>query len=158
MSDSAGNWCLIESDPGVFTELIKEFGISIFLTNLQIIVDFIEVMYVCFFQFIQVAKVFKLKSSGVWMWNNSKIYRMLKFTISNIDWFNIYSVCFDVIFRPVHGVIFLFKYVQDDEPAGSVVRDSRLEKIFFAKQVFIPFVTFIFPCTFVLKWHSVFEI
>lgn len=38
-------------------------------------------------------------------------------------------------FRPVHGLIFLFKYVQDDEPTGSVVRDDRLESIFFAKQV-----------------------
>lgn len=32
-------------------------------------------------------------------------------------------------------MIFLFKWVQDDEPSGSIVQDSRLEKIFFAKQV-----------------------
>lgn len=37
--------------------------------------------------------------------------------------------------RPIHGLIFLFKWVQDDEPSGSIVQDNRLEKIFFAKQV-----------------------
>lgn len=37
--------------------------------------------------------------------------------------------------RPIHGLIFLFKWVQDDEPAGPVVQDSRLDHIFFAKQV-----------------------
>lgn len=38
--------------------------------------------------------------------------------------------------QPIHGLIFLFKWVADDEPAGTIVMDeSRLEKIFFAKQV-----------------------
>lgn len=39
------------------------------------------------------------------------------------------------ICRPIHGLIFLFKWVQDDEPAGPVVTDDRLDHIFFAKQV-----------------------
>jgi hypothetical protein len=37
--------------------------------------------------------------------------------------------------RPIHGLIFLFKWVQDDEHTGSIVQDTRLDKIFFAKQV-----------------------
>ncbi|XP_031240194.1 ubiquitin carboxyl-terminal hydrolase isozyme L5 isoform X4 [Mastomys coucha] len=37
--------------------------------------------------------------------------------------------------KPVHGLIFLFKWQPGEEPAGSVVQDSRLETIFFAKQV-----------------------
>lgn len=53
---------------------------------------------------------------------------------------HIHSLCsyfniFLTVYRPIHGLIFLFKWVQDDEPSGSVVQDSRLEKIFFAKQV-----------------------
>ena len=37
--------------------------------------------------------------------------------------------------RPVHGLIFLFKWQPGEEPVGSVVQDSRLDTIFFAKQV-----------------------
>lgn len=35
----------------------------------------------------------------------------------------------------MHGLIFLFKWAKEDEPSGSIVQDSRLEKIFFANQV-----------------------
>ncbi|XP_010188373.1 PREDICTED: ubiquitin carboxyl-terminal hydrolase isozyme L5, partial [Mesitornis unicolor] len=37
--------------------------------------------------------------------------------------------------KPVHGLIFLFKWQPGEEPAGSVVQDSRLDTLFFAKQV-----------------------
>ncbi|XP_058802271.1 ubiquitin carboxyl-terminal hydrolase isozyme L5 [Phymastichus coffea] len=83
MADTAGNWCLIESDPGVFTELIKEFGVK----------------------GVQVEELYSLEDDQ----------------FENL--------------KPIHGLIFLFKWVQDDEPSGTVVQDSRLDKIFFAKQV-----------------------
>lgn len=83
MAESAGNWSLIESDPGVFTELIRKFGAK----------------------GVQVEELWSLDADA----------------FENL--------------KPVHGLIFLFKWVQDDEPAGSVVQDSRLDKIFFAKQV-----------------------
>jgi len=37
--------------------------------------------------------------------------------------------------RPVHGLIFLFKWFNDSEPSGTVVTDNRLDKIYFASQV-----------------------
>jgi len=79
----AGNWCLIESDPGVFTELIRDFGVS----------------------GLQVEELWSLDADE----------------FKNLG--------------TVHGLIFLFKWVKDDEPQGSVVQDNRIEKIFFAKQV-----------------------
>lgn len=45
------------------------------------------------------------------------------------------SLICDFFCRPVHGLIFLFKWQPGEEPAGSVVQDSRLDTIFFAKQV-----------------------
>ncbi|XP_017040288.1 ubiquitin carboxyl-terminal hydrolase isozyme L5 [Drosophila ficusphila] len=81
MSDGAGNWCLIESDPGVFTELIREFGCD----------------------GAQVEEIWSLDSES----------------FKNLE--------------PIHGLIFLFKWVHEDEPAGKVVLDR--ENIFFAKQV-----------------------
>lgn len=44
-----------------------------------------------------------------------------------------YSIWF--CYRPVHGLIFLFKWVEDEEPDGPIVQDDRLKKIYFAKQV-----------------------
>lgn len=83
MSDGAGSWCLIESDPGVFTELIREFG--------------------C--EGVQVEEIWSL---------DRDLFKELE---------------------PIHGLIFLFKWVQDEESVGTVVKDDRLDNIFFAKQV-----------------------
>ncbi|KAH9498805.1 ubiquitin carboxyl-terminal hydrolase [Bulinus truncatus] len=80
---SAGDWCLIESDPGVFTELIKGFG--------------------C--RGAQVEEIWSLDPES---------FESLK---------------------PVHGLIFLFKWSPNQEPDESIVQDSRLQKIFFASQV-----------------------
>lgn len=83
MGDGAGNWCLIESDPGVFTELIHKFGVK----------------------GVQVEEIYSLEEEQF------------------------------VQLKPVHGLIFLFKWVQDENPQGSVVQDSRADDMFFAKQV-----------------------
>ena len=82
MSD-AGNWCLIESDPGVFSELIQKFGV----TGLQV----------------------------------EELYSLDKDNFTEV--------------KPVYGLVFLFKWTQDDDPAGTLVQDSRLDSIFFARQV-----------------------
>nr|CAG4638607.1 EOG090X0A33 [Cyclestheria hislopi] len=79
----AGNWCLIESDPGVFSELIRDFGV----------------------QGVQVEELWSL---------DPEQFENLK---------------------PIYGLIFLFKWMPNEEISGSIVQDSRLEKIFFAKQV-----------------------
>lgn len=83
MGDSAGNWCLIESDPGVFTELINKFGV----TGVQV----------------------------------EELWSLDKDQFENL--------------KPVHGLIFLFKWVPDENPQGTVVKDSRADNMFFAKQV-----------------------
>ncbi|VDN60157.1 unnamed protein product [Dracunculus medinensis] len=76
----AGNWCLIESDPGVFTELVRGFGVT----------------------GAQIEELYSLESEQ---------FSQLK---------------------PVHGLIFLFKWRPGEQPSGTV---SNNEKIFFAGQI-----------------------
>lgn len=83
MGTAHGDWCLIESDPGVFTELIRGFG----CTGVQV--------------------------EEIWSLDDETIKRL----------------------NPIHGIIFLFKWRSGEEADGSIVRDSRLDEIFFAKQV-----------------------
>lgn len=80
---TAGNWCLIESDPGVFTELIKGFGVN----------------------GVQVEELYTLDKES----------------------FN--------ALKPIHGLIFLFKWIGNTEIDGTYVTDSRLDNIVFIKQV-----------------------
>jgi len=80
---AAGNWCLIESDPGVFTELIKGFGV----TGAQV----------------------------------EELYTLDQESFSAL--------------KPMHGLIFLFKWIGNTEIDGSFVTDSRLDEIVFVKQV-----------------------
>ena len=79
----AGEWCLIESDPGVFTHLIKNFGV----------------------QGLQVEEMLTIEKEDLQR------------------------------FQKVYGLIFLFKCIDNKTPEGNLVTDSRMESIFFAKQV-----------------------
>ncbi|EDW78525.1 uncharacterized protein Dwil_GK16481 [Drosophila willistoni] len=82
---TSNEWCLIESDPGVFTELIRGFGCV------------------------------GAEVEEIWTLDAGAFYHL----------------------EPIHGLIFLFKWIENDEPAGRVVLpDSEEGKgIFFAKQM-----------------------
>jgi len=84
MASAAGEWCVIESDPGVFTSLIKDFGVT-----------GVEVEEICTLE--------------------KESFERLK---------------------PVHGLIFLFKYVGDQGKLdGTLLDDGLNNKVFFARQV-----------------------
>jgi len=87
MSEAEGSWCLMESDPAVFTEIIKEFGVK----GLQV--------------------------EELWSLEREHFEKL----------------------QPVHGLIFLFKWVghspDGGAESGTIVSDNRLDKIFFARQV-----------------------
>lgn len=80
---AAGNWCLIESDPGVFTELIRGFGV----TGAQV----------------------------------EELYTLDQDSFNQL--------------KPIHGLIFLFKWIGNTDIDGEFVKDSRVDEICFVKQV-----------------------
>ncbi|XP_072504438.1 ubiquitin carboxyl-terminal hydrolase isozyme L5 isoform X2 [Notamacropus eugenii] len=140
MAGSAGEWCLMESDPGVFTELIKGFGES---GGHRVASETWEE-----------AQRRRRPPDPAWAgpdalqlgarteWRaapghppaprpgqeqgcrGAQVEEIWSLEPENFE-----------KLKPVHGLIFLFKWQPGEEPAGSVVQDSRLDTIFFAKQV-----------------------
>mmetsp|Transcript_3443 Transcript_3443/g.5333 ORF Transcript_3443/g.5333 Transcript_3443/m.5333 type:complete len:324 (-) Transcript_3443:218-1189(-) len=78
----AQSWCTIESDPGVFTELIQRIGVK----------------------GVQVEEVYHLSDE----------------TLDSL--------------KPIHGLIFLFKWVKDDASDRKLLKDGA-PGVFFAKQM-----------------------
>ena len=75
--------------------------------------------------------------TGQWSHNNKNNNNVVA-GVSGVQVEEIYSLDQEQLQRlkPVHGLIFLFKWVADDKPAaGTVVMDSRADNMFFAKQV-----------------------
>ena len=196
----AGNWCLIESDPGVFTELVQKFGVSgvqvmyaknrEYGTNMRTwywksesgesellggrAVEFGQravyrsqtCVRVC-----HVLSTFANCTPTVMFYpqcNSIDLMQALRFSFGtfrssrphSISKFRYYSFLQLLRgLRPVHQwffsdpclylatyceeidssekfrLIFLFKWTAEEEPSGTIVQDSRLDNIFFAKQV-----------------------
>lgn len=80
----------------------------------------------------QVWPALKSKNSGRWTTvcstRSSESHRE---SLPRDEYSNRYRSCY----RPVHGLIFLFRWIGEDQPDGPIVKDSRIEKIFFAQQV-----------------------
>ena len=76
---------------------------------------------------VQGYRVHRLKSCGASMKSHSRVSSKSSLIYG--------ALLSDDCCRPVHGLIFLYKWRSEEEPQGSVVRDSRLDDIFFAKQV-----------------------
>jgi ubiquitin carboxyl-terminal hydrolase L5 len=93
---SAGEWSTIESDPGVFTELIKSFGVD----GLQV-----EELYCLDFEQLKEFKWVKLETNFIYF----------------------------SMFRPIYGLIFLFKYRSGEEISGKL--DYTNKNIYFSQQV-----------------------
>ena len=81
-------------------------------------------------------KAYKSKKYGVWMSNRSSSWGVLCTCLLHVSVRVVTSVRAHIhTCRHVHGLIFLYKWRQGEEPRGSIVEDSRLEEIFFSKQV-----------------------
>lgn len=149
VSDRVGSRCLHRTDTWFWYVLL-----SLRRRKRQpyLQVDTDHTFFVCLLSRCYWSSGWRTVQSGAWMFWEFKV-RVLCLLLCLLEL--CFKLCFLILqYRPVHGLIFLFKWVADDFSDGTRLTDeSILAELFFAKQVWSICIIKFYFFEFLIKHH-----